>query len=64
MLTSNTAPSYSTQTSNVSIASNDSDASSSTNVFHYGPIQVRLGRKSAPTLENGRRSKNLILVGD
>jgi predicted nuclease with TOPRIM domain len=64
MFANNTIPSYATQTSNVSIESNDSDASSSTNVIQYGPIRVRLCRKSTLTLENGRRSKNLILVGD
>jgi DNA anti-recombination protein RmuC len=61
MLTNSTTPSYSTQTSNVSIGSNDSEAC---NTVEYGPITVRLCRKSAPTLENGRRSKHLILVGD
>lgn len=40
------------------------NASSSNNIIHYGPISVRLCRKSAPTLETGRRSKNLVLVGD
>jgi predicted nuclease with TOPRIM domain len=64
MFTSSTTPSYSTQTSNVSIGSSDSDASSPCNTVEYGPITVRLCRKSAPTLENGRRSKHLILVGD
>ena len=38
--------------------------SSSLNVLQYGPIQVRLCRKSAPTLANGRRSKHLTLHGD
>lgn len=33
-------------------------------IIHYGPIQIRLSRKSAPTLATGRRSKHLILHGD
>ena len=37
---------------------------SSDNILHYGPISVRLCRKSAPTLETGRRSKHLVLVGE
>ena len=42
----------------------ESSSSSSRNVVHYGPISVRQCRKSAPTLATGRRSKNLVLVGE
>ena len=34
------------------------------NIVHYGPIQVRLCRKLAPTLATGRRSKHMTLTGD
>ena len=64
MLSSNSSPSYTTESSNSSVESNDSEASSTTNTIQYGPIQVHLCRKSAPTLETGRRSKHLVLVGD
>jgi hypothetical protein len=64
MLTSNSSPSYATQSSISSIESNDSEVCSTTNTTQYGPIQVRLCRKSAPTLETGRRSKHLVLAGD
>lgn len=30
----------------------------------FGPITVRVCRKTVPTLKTGRRSKNLILVGE
>ncbi|CAM4929457.1 unnamed protein product [Rotaria socialis] len=46
--------------------SNDSDASSSlssSNIIQYGPIQVRLCRRPAPTIATGRRSKHLVLIG-
>lgn len=46
-------------TSEDSISSMDTNDSS-----HYESIPVQLRRKPAPTLETGRRSKNLILVGD
>ena len=64
MLSSNSSPSYTTESSISSIESNDNEASSTTNTIQYGPIQVRLCRKPAPTLETGRRSKHLVLVGD
>jgi hypothetical protein len=34
------------------------------NTVQYGPIAVRMCRRAAPTLETGRRSKHLVLVGD
>lgn len=50
-----------------SCTSEDSISSMDTNendALQYGPISVQYRRKPAPTLETGRRSKNLILVGD
>jgi hypothetical protein len=64
MRTSSNSPSYTTESSISSIQSDDSEASSTTNIIQYGPIQVRPYRKSIPTLETGRRSKHLVLVGD
>ena len=64
MLTSNSCPSYTTQSSISSIQSDDSEASSTTNTIQYGPIQVRLCRKPYPTLETGRQSKHRVLTGD
>ncbi len=67
MFTSCTTPSYITQDSNSSMDSNDIEVSSSLqmkNMVQYGPISVRVCRKAAPTLETGRRSKHLVLVGE
>ena len=67
MLTNDTMSSYTAENSISTGESNDSEMSvstGSTNMIQYGPIQVRVCRKSAPTLENGRRSKHLILVGE
>ncbi len=64
MFTSNSTPSYTTESSISSIQSDDSEASSTTNIIQYGPIQVRSYRKSIPTLKTGRQSKHLVLAGD
>jgi hypothetical protein len=47
-------------------SSNSSDGNelSTANFVQYGPIQVRVCRKLAPTLATGRRSKHLTLYGD
>jgi hypothetical protein len=66
-MTSCTTLSYTTQNSISSIKSNDNEVSSSSslsNTIQYGPISVRRYRKAAPTLETGRRSKYLVLVGE
>jgi len=65
-MTSCTTLSYTTQNSISSTESNDNEVSSSSlsNKIQYGPISVRLCRKAAPTLETGRRSKYLVLVGE
>ncbi|CAF3791130.1 unnamed protein product [Rotaria magnacalcarata] len=66
---SNKSPSslYQTQRSNTSMQSNNSEASSSlssSNIVQYGPLQVRLCRRPAPTIATGRRSKHLVLIGE
>ena len=40
------------------------EMTSENDTVQYGPIAVQLRRKPAPTLETGRRSKHLVLVGD
>jgi len=55
------------QDSSSSMDSNDNEVSSPlrlNNLVQYGPISVRVCRKTAPTLETGRRSKHLVLVGE
>jgi predicted RNase H-like nuclease (RuvC/YqgF family) len=64
MFTSCTIPSYTKQDSTSSTESNDKEASSLKNTIQYGPISIRLCKKQAPTLETGRRSKHLVLVGE
>lgn len=53
-------PTYTTQSSNAG----SSSTLSSNNIVQYGPIQVRICRKPAPTIATGRRSKHLVLMGD
>ncbi len=50
--------SYTTQDSNSSMDEIFS------NTIQDGSIDVRMSRKVVPTLETGRRSKNLVLVGE
>lgn len=42
----------------------ESQLSTNSNVLQYGPIQVRMCRKLAPTLATGRRSKHMTLQGE
>ena len=64
MLTSKATSPCIAQFSISSIESNDSEVSSTNNSIQYDLIEVRLCRRSAPTLETGRRSKYLVLFGD
>ncbi|CAF3376120.1 unnamed protein product [Rotaria sp. Silwood1] len=66
-MTSNKTPVYTTQYSNASTHSDESEISSplpSSNTVQYGPIQIRLCRKPAPTIATGRRPKHLARVGE
>ncbi|CAF2390729.1 unnamed protein product [Rotaria sp. Silwood2] len=66
-MANNKTPIYTAQYSNTSTNSDESDISSplpSSHTVHYGPIQIRLCRKPAPTIATGRRPKHLVLAGE
>ncbi len=62
MFTSCITPSY-TKEDSTSLNHNEISSSLS-NTIQYGPISIRLCKKQAPTLETGRQSKHLVLVGE
>ena len=68
MFESNMNAPYTSQYSNMSSQSSDngsiSSLATSSNIVQYGPLQIRLCRKPAPTIATGRRSKHLVLIGE
>ena len=59
-MATNQSPMYTSQSS----SSSSTGSESASNILQYGPIQVRVCRKGAPTLATGRRSKHLTLHGE